>query len=134
MGKQAAKGRGRAIPQLPHRRRPAEHAARAGEFRPGNGTARGLFAEPACGLEAARFECALERCVRRRSVDRHREEWFDAPDQASRKGLAERIQLQALQTVPYVPLGQVYQPTAYRSDLRDIVPAHLPVFWNAHRG
>ena len=63
-----------------------------------------------------------------------REAWFDAPDLPARKALAEQIQLQALQTVPYVPLGQIYQPTAWRAEIRDIVPAHLPLFWNAYRG
>ena len=63
-----------------------------------------------------------------------REAWFDAPDQAGRKIIAEQIQLQALETVPYVPLGQIFQPTAFRSDIRDIVTSHLPLFWGVRRG
>jgi peptide/nickel transport system substrate-binding protein len=56
--------------------------------------------------------------------------WFDAPDEAGRKAIAEQIQLRALETVPYVPLGQFFQPTAYRTDrLRDMVRCHLPLFW-----
>jgi len=62
-----------------------------------------------------------------------RETWFDAPDEAGRKAIAEQIQLQALQSVPYVPLGQFFQPTAFRSDLKDIVKSHLPLFWDVHR-
>ena len=63
-----------------------------------------------------------------------RDQWFDAPDLAGRKAIAEQMQLQALQTLPYVPLGQVFQPTAYRSDVRDIVGSHLPLFWGVRRG
>ena len=60
--------------------------------------------------------------------------WFDAPDEAGRKAIAEQIQLQALETVPYVPLGQIFQPTAFRSDIRDVVKSHLPLFWGVRRG
>ena len=66
-------------------------------------------------------------------LEQLRETWFDAPDQAGRKQIAEQIQLQALQSVPYVPLGQVFQPTAFRTDLRDIVKSHLPLFWGVRR-
>lgn len=62
-----------------------------------------------------------------------RDAWFDAPDQAARKQIAEQIQLQALESVPYVPLGQVFLPTAFRSDIRDIVKAAIPLFWGVHR-
>lgn len=63
-----------------------------------------------------------------------RESWFDAPTQAERKAITEQIQLQALQSVPYVPLGQFYQPTAYRNDIRDIVHTTFSVFWGVRRG
>ncbi len=60
--------------------------------------------------------------------------WFDAPDLAAQQRLAEKIQLQALETVPYVPLGQVFLPTAFRSDIKDIVKAAIPLFWGVRRG
>lgn len=60
--------------------------------------------------------------------------WFDAPDLAGRKVIAEQIQRQALETVPYVPLGQVFLPTAFRSDIKDIVKAAIPLFWGVRRG
>jgi len=34
-----------------------------------------------------------------------------------------------LETVPYIPLGQIFQPTAFRSDIKDIVKAMYPLFW-----
>lgn len=59
--------------------------------------------------------------------------WFDAPDEAGRKAIAEQIQRRALETVPYVPLGQIFQPTAYRDGLKDVVRSHLPLFWGVRR-
>ena len=55
-----------------------------------------------------------------------RDAWFDAPDLKSQKAIAEQIQLQALETVPYIPLGQIFQPTAFRSDIKDIVKCNVP--------
>jgi peptide/nickel transport system substrate-binding protein len=63
-----------------------------------------------------------------------REAWFDAPDLAAQKVIAAQIQVRAFDTVPYIPLGQIYQPTAYRSDIKDVVPAAIPLFWGVRRG
>jgi peptide/nickel transport system substrate-binding protein len=63
-----------------------------------------------------------------------RDAWFDAPDLASQKTIAEQVQLRALEVVPYIPLGQIFQPTAFRSDIKDIVQAMYPLFWGARRG
>jgi len=43
------------------------------------------------------------------------------------------MQRQAFQDVPYVPLGQFYQPTAFRDDLNGMLKG-LPLFWNIRRG
>ena len=67
-------------------------------------------------------------------LEQLREAWFDAPDLAGRKSIAEAIQRQALTSVPYVPLGQVFLPTAFRSDIKDIVKAAIPLFWGVRRG
>ena len=42
------------------------------------------------------------------------------------------MQKQAFIDVPYVPLGLFYQPTAYRSDLRDVIKGP-PLFWTVKR-
>lgn len=62
-----------------------------------------------------------------------RESWFDAPDLKSQKAIAEQVQLRAFDTVPYLPLGQIFQPTAFRSDIKDIVKAAFPLFWGVRR-
>ena len=63
-----------------------------------------------------------------------RDAWFDAPDLKSRQALAEQIQVQGLETLPYLPLGQMFQPTAFRSDIKDIVKSMYPLFWGVRRG
>ena len=59
--------------------------------------------------------------------------WLQAPDAADQARIARAIQLQAFEDVPYVPLGQFFQPTAFRSSLSGIVTG-FPVFWNVRRG
>jgi peptide/nickel transport system substrate-binding protein len=61
-----------------------------------------------------------------------REQWFDAPDTATQKKLAEAIQQQAFIDVPYYPLGIYFVPTAYRSDLTGVLNG-LSLFWNVRR-
>jgi peptide/nickel transport system substrate-binding protein len=67
-------------------------------------------------------------------LEQLRDAWFDAPDLASQKAVAEQIQRRGLETLPYIPLGQYFQPTAYRSDIKDIVKAMYPLFWGVRRG
>jgi peptide/nickel transport system substrate-binding protein len=73
------------------------------------------------------------RCPNYEKLETLRASWFDAPDLVSQKAIAEQVQLQALQTVPYVPLGQLFQPTAFRSDIKGIVKAAFPLFWGVRR-
>lgn len=61
-----------------------------------------------------------------------RNEWLEAPDLAAQKKIATQMQLQAFEDVPYIPLGQYFVPTAYRSDLDGVLNGN-PVFWNIRR-
>ena len=58
--------------------------------------------------------------------------WLRADGAGAQRALAEQMQVQAFQDVPYVPLGQQFQQTAYRADIMGIQPG-LPVFWNVER-
>ncbi len=62
-----------------------------------------------------------------------RDGWLRADGAGAQRALAEQMQVQAFQDVPYVPLGQQFQQTAYRADIMGIQPG-LPVFWNVERG
>ncbi|MDJ0389123.1 ABC transporter substrate-binding protein [Roseomonas sp. E05] len=62
-----------------------------------------------------------------------RDQWMDAPDLAAQKKIAEEMQRVAFEEVPFIPLGQIYYPTAFRTDIVDIVPASFPIFWGVKR-
>jgi peptide/nickel transport system substrate-binding protein len=59
--------------------------------------------------------------------------WFDAPDLAMQKKVAEEIQLDVWQEVPYYPLGQWLQPLARRTVIEGIVKSPFPLFWGVKR-
>jgi peptide/nickel transport system substrate-binding protein len=65
-------------------------------------------------------------------IEKLRLDWFDAPDVAAQKAICENIQKVGIAQVPYVPLGFFYQPTAYRTNLTDILSG-VPLFWNVKR-
>ena len=52
--------------------------------------------------------------------------WFDAPDFATQKQVAEEIQLDVWQEAPYYPLGQWLQPIARRTTIEGIVKVAVP--------
>ena len=59
--------------------------------------------------------------------------WLDAGDETARKRIAAEVQAEAFETVPFMPLGQYFQPTAFRSDLTGFVRAPFSVFWGVRR-
>ena len=54
-------------------------------------------------------------------------------DPAERKALAQKIQLRAVETVPYVPIGLQYQIRAHRAGITDILAPPAPVYWNLRK-
>ncbi len=60
--------------------------------------------------------------------------WFDAPDVAAQKKVCEQIQLVAFEDVPFIPIGQWFQPTGYRTNVTDIVKCPNILFWNVKKG
>ena len=62
-----------------------------------------------------------------------RDEWLFADDRADDAALARKMQVQALDDVPYLPLGSYYQPVAYRANLTG-VPKGLVMFTGIKRG
>ncbi|RVT91744.1 ABC transporter substrate-binding protein [Rhodovarius crocodyli] len=58
--------------------------------------------------------------------------WLGAPDTASQRAICEDVQRQAMQDVPYIPLGQFFQPSVIRNDITG-VNTGFPTFWNVRR-
>jgi peptide/nickel transport system substrate-binding protein len=50
-----------------------------------------------------------------------RNQWLAADDLAARQSLARQIQLQAWEDVPFLPLGSYDQPTAFKSNLTNML-------------
>ena len=47
-------------------------------------------------------------------LERLRTAWFDEPDIPAQKAITEKVLMRALETLPCIPLGQLFQPTAIR--------------------
>lgn len=65
-------------------------------------------------------------------LERMRAAWLEAPDLASQRSICVEMQRQAMTDVPYMPVGQYIQPTAYRADLTGM-PGGFATFWNVSR-
>jgi peptide/nickel transport system substrate-binding protein len=65
-------------------------------------------------------------------VEELRSAWFDAPDLAAQQTIAAELQAEAFQQVPYLPVGQYFQPWTYRTSLSGILKG-MPMFWNVQK-
>jgi peptide/nickel transport system substrate-binding protein len=57
----------------------------------------------------------------------------EAPDLSAQKNICDQIQLRAFEEVPFIPLGQWFQPIAFRDDLSGFANSPFPVFWGVRR-
>jgi peptide/nickel transport system substrate-binding protein len=62
-----------------------------------------------------------------------RDAWFDAPDLAGQQALCRELQLQNWVDVPFIPLGQFFQPTAYRGSVTGVLKGGFALFYNVRR-
>ena len=62
-------------------------------------------------------------------IEALRQQWLQASGLGQQKAICADIQKQAMEDVPYWPLGQYLQPTAYRARLSGINPG-FATFWN----
>ncbi|GAC1339661.1 MAG: ABC transporter substrate-binding protein [Acetobacteraceae bacterium] len=65
-------------------------------------------------------------------IEELRNQWFVAPDVAAQAAICAEMQKEALVEVPYIPLGQYLQPTAYRSNLEGVLNG-FALFWNVKK-
>ena len=61
-----------------------------------------------------------------------RNDWFQAPDFAAQKKFGAELQAEAFKDVPFLPLGEYLQPTAYTTSLKGVLQG-MPIFWNVER-
>jgi peptide/nickel transport system substrate-binding protein len=67
------------------------------------------------------------------ALERLRSAWLAATDLASQQRIAAQIQAQAFADVPFLPLGQFFQPTVQSRRLVGGLTG-MPLFWNIRRG
>jgi peptide/nickel transport system substrate-binding protein len=67
-----------------------------------------------------------------RRLEALRQDWFDAPDPAAQQSVARDIQAEAFQFLPYLPLGQYLQATAYSTKLSGVLNG-FALFWHVQR-
>ena len=61
-----------------------------------------------------------------------RDQWFEAKDVPAQAAICADMQREAFNNVPYIPMGQYLQPTAYRDSLQGVL-AGFALFWNVKR-
>jgi peptide/nickel transport system substrate-binding protein len=66
-------------------------------------------------------------------VEDLRAAWLEAPDLPTQQKIAGDLQVAALEEVIYLPTGQYFLDSAWRSDIKDVVKGTF-VFWNVKRG
>ena len=65
-------------------------------------------------------------------VEELRNAWLEAPDAEAQKKLAAEIQAEAFREVPYLPVGQYFQPWSYRRGVSNVLGG-MPLFWNLQK-
>lgn len=62
-----------------------------------------------------------------------RDKWFETPDLAEQKKIAESIQREVFNHGTYIPTCQWYRATAFGSNLTNLENGNLKVFWNLRK-
>ncbi len=65
-------------------------------------------------------------------LEQLRNAWFDAPSLAAQQAVCRDMQVQCMQDVPSIPLGQYQQPTAYRTNVQGVKKG-FPTFWDVRK-
>ncbi len=66
-------------------------------------------------------------------LEQLRDAWFAADGLAAQQATARDLQLEVFDTVPFVPLGQYFQSTAYRKTVTGVLDG-FATFWNVRVG
>ncbi|WP_353146491.1 ABC transporter substrate-binding protein [Pollutimonas bauzanensis] len=66
-------------------------------------------------------------------LERLKAEFVEASTLEQRQKIAQRIQIRAIDTVSYIPLGQFINPAAVREDISGILPAGAQIYWNIRK-
>jgi peptide/nickel transport system substrate-binding protein len=63
-------------------------------------------------------------------IEKLRRLWAEAANEEERELIAEQLEQAALQSLPFVPLGRMFSPVAFRQALHGLPIVPVPVLWN----
>ena len=66
-------------------------------------------------------------------IEEFRRAWLDAGDIAEQRRIAAELQMQVWQDVPFIPMGEYWQTTAFRKNIAGVIPGCFTVFWGVKR-
>ena len=66
-------------------------------------------------------------------IEALRAQWLDAVEPDQERRIAAELQMQVWQDLPFIPMGEYWQTTAYRKGLTGITPGCFTVFWGVRR-
>lgn len=66
-------------------------------------------------------------------IEALRAAWLDAAMLEEQKRICSELQMQLWQDVPYIPMGEYWQATAYRKDLKDLMSGCFATFYGVRR-
>jgi peptide/nickel transport system substrate-binding protein len=66
-------------------------------------------------------------------IEALRAAWLDAADLNEQRRICAEMQTQLWQDLPFIPMGEYWQTTAYRKELTGIIPGCFTVFWGVQR-
>jgi peptide/nickel transport system substrate-binding protein len=84
-------------------------------------------------LRAAGLKGSLPGWPTDETLENLRTAWFQASDDASRRGIAERIERRAFEFVTYIPTGQYRARSAHRTYLTGQFDAPIPFLWDIEK-
>ena len=76
---------------------------------------------------------ALDGWPTSQRIEALRAAWLDARNLEEERRTCVELQNQLWQDVPYIPMGEYYQATAYRKDLTDLQAGAFAVFYGVRR-
>ncbi len=104
-------------------------ASDAGGWSCGAGNWQGIDCVNPAGHPLLAGDASTAGWYRSEAMEALRNQWLASPDLAGQQGLARDIQALAWQEVPFLPLGEYKQPTAYRNSIAGVLDG-TAVFWN----
>ena len=66
-------------------------------------------------------------------IEELRAAWLDAADFEEQRRICAALQEQLWEDVPFIPMGEYWQATAYRKDLTDVQSGCFAVFYGVRR-